>query len=128
MKYGMPLHLAKAEQMQAMKKGGEVIRQSFVFRRFKKILTPKSKPRKISCIKRTIRLLRLAGAEKKDLSTKGILPSADLEVSTLTFAPRPSSTSTQGIIREAAAAGIGMNSELTIMNVTIESSDKLRGG
>jgi hypothetical protein len=48
MKYGTPLNRAKAEQMQAMKKGGEVIRQSFVSRRFKKILSPRSTPRKIS--------------------------------------------------------------------------------
>jgi len=41
------------------------------------------------------------------------LASADFEVRTLTFAPRASKTSTQGLIREAAAAGIGAYSEET---------------
>jgi hypothetical protein len=48
MKYGIPLQRAKAEQMQAMKKGGEVMRQSFAFRHFKKILSPRSSPKKTS--------------------------------------------------------------------------------
>jgi hypothetical protein len=53
-----------------------------------------------------MRLARLKGAEKKDLSISGLV-SADFEVKTLTAAPNPSSTSTKGLIREAAAAGIG---------------------
>jgi hypothetical protein len=116
MKYGMPLHRAKAEQMQAMKKGGELMRQSFVFRRFKKILSPRSTPRKISWISRKTRLARLEGAEKKDLSTSGLLASADSEVRTLTVDSKPSKTPTQGLTREAAAAGIGVYSEETMSN------------
>jgi len=42
-----------------------------------------------------------------------VLASADLEVRTLTFTPRFSKISTQGLIREAAAAGIGAYSEET---------------
>ena len=61
----------------------------------------------------------MSGVEKKDLSTSGLLASADLEVRTLTVDPRLLSTSTQGVTRDAAAAGNGSNSELTIINVKI---------
>ena len=72
-------------------------------------------------------LARLQGAEKKDLSTNGLLGSADFEVSTLTVSPKPSKTFTQGLTREAAAAGIGVYSEETISIKSFKLSHGLCG-